>query len=279
MTTNLLIGYPDIQDAALTWDSYTTAPGTGTPDDLYITPVSNLWHGPRSLEWWGAFSATQHTVEWDLGVGNAKSANFAAFARMDRLTGSAILYYLEARNDPLDSWTVIDSAVTAGGLGDLPRYGSRLRDDHMRTFTASAAFRYWRLRFTSAGAFSARLSKFYCGTVLDLGVEPGRFTGGIVVRREGRLQTSSGAVRLTRLTQPSYRFEGTWSGVTDANLELFESKIVANSERHSFFLFTTYFHKLLKDFRQLHVTLRNYEVNMRARNHNTIRAVFEETLG
>lgn len=279
MTTNLVIAYPQIPAAALTVTTYTTALGVGTPDQLYVTPVGNLWTQKRSTEWWGAFNALEHNIEFDLGQLGATAANFIAFARMDRIAGCN--YYLYGRVTSLSSWTTVDSWVTGTGMNTAPRYGTRARDDYHNIFSSSAAYRYWRIRFVDAagGSFSARLSKLFFGTLLDLGVEPTDFSIDTVFDKEGRQNTTSGATRLLRARQPRLKVSLQWECVTDTALQAFERNIVLKRERHGFFLITRSFHEILRNYRQVHVKLKDYTSQARARNKNTLTCTFEELIG
>lgn len=283
--TNLLIAYPEIPSKAIASTSYAVS-DTNSPNELEFAPARNLWTLRRSHNWIGAYDLGDHYVEWDLGVDGELSADFVSFARIDRLCNLAatVGYYLDARNDVLDPWTTIDHygyPEDTNGVNSLTKLGTRGTDDYISIFTASSAYRYWRIHLDSINGsnFVPRLSKCFFGSILDLSQEPNSFSFEPTFRRSGSLRTSSDAIRIVRASSPQLQIEVIWEWVADDKLELFYDRIVENRDRYSLMLYTQSFHSPLRDLRLLHCRLIHDSVISKKGNLNQLRCKFEEVIG
>lgn len=283
--TNLLIGYPEIPEAAITCNSYANVKDN-SPNEYAFAPAQNLWTVRRSLGWASSFEVGDHYIEWDLGADVSKSANFIGFARLDRLCNlsAKVGYFLDARASILDGWTNVDhygNPEDSEGVNNLTKYGTRGTDDYFKTFTASAAYRYWRLHLDSINGanFYARLSKLFFGTVLNLGQEPNTFNFTPSNKRSGNLRTTSDSIRISRAGTGYLQYDVTWEWVTDAKVQEFYDKIVEKRDRYSVFLYSATFHPVLRDLRMLHAYLVDEKVTVKAPGLNTLTCKFEELVG
>lgn len=270
--TNLLLSHADIPGLALTWDS------THAFDEDQM--LGNLHKGPRFLRGKLASATTSATtLTYDLGADRTKSANHLILARADVLLASGITTVtLKAGDtdvyaDATEIHSVTLSIATLYGPGS---------SDYLWDNTSSSVStrtRYWFLQYSSSGASTdMEHSKAYFGTAFDFGVDPD-FSWTRPPRNKGTLTMDSGARRLSRIDEPAYSFELTWSAITDANLETWIENFSSKRETDRFFLFTNDNHQILNNERILHVRINDASYTKIKNDYNQVTASFEEVFG
>lgn len=273
MTSKLLIAYPDIQAAALD----TTSDGTYAED----TPLQNTFYGMRHCIGQLATAAADHYALWDLGLGVTQSANYIIFARADVLktqgVPSIVLKgHTGTRVNATTGTTVWSNALFTGETLVGPQ-----ANDYVATFTASTAFRYWWINFTAATTAKFGRSKNYIGTFLDLGEDPDSFSYSLLQDNSGELAFPTGQVRMTRIAEPRRTFEINWTGISDANAQLFAEKVLADPWRRYVYLYATNT-QILGGQSLVHCRVVPEQCAIRKSNKKDwayIRGVFEEVIG
>lgn len=275
--TNLLILYPDVQQAATRYINYTET----TSETKYHeedSPFLNCMRGERYQHWRSDTSAErqEHYGRWDLGPTTTKSCNFVVLARLDYLRSQAdtINFVLQSSSND-SSWTDrhsitdIDTATLKGPWSN----------DYVSTFTTTSAFRYWRAAFVGNGVYNLRISKIYCGTAFDMGRDP--IPVKVERHRSGTtaFETSGGILYPGRIRNPTYEIILRWEGVTDSVVQSFYENIVTKRHTTSFFLHTTGFHEILENTELLHVKMDAPTVKQQYEDWNIIQVRFFEIHG
>lgn len=258
MTSSLLIAHPDIPFNA-TSVSATFGADTGFS-------INNIITGPRGEIFKAATDFNTNNFTFDLGSGNTASADYFIVARTDLLyrhgQGGTFIY-LQGSTDNFSASTVTVSSrqlTATNGLG--PR-----GEDRIETFATSTAYRYWRLK-TEDGGLLVRgpFSKFYAGTLFDMGREP---SFPRVLDRN---------VRSARNRDAAYMFEMRWEGVTDAKRNSFISKIGRYIDINPVFLYTSTYTDLLFDHTMMHCKIVRCRIDPVSQNNSTIICQFEELI-
>ena len=246
MTSNLLIGYPDIPSRAITWKTYTNSTSE-TPNELDFNPAYNTFKGAK-WQSWGSTTAfgTEHThsLVFDLGSSGARSASFffVAKARQQKEIASGTNYYMRLQRSSDDS-TYTTVHETQIGLAVF--VGSNL-EDWITTFTETSAYRYWRVSFyTGSAIFGSYASKIYFGNLFDIGTDSYTYTTTLVPSVESEFKTSTGSIHQVRVGSPRYEINITWNDVTDANLKSFRDTIISKRHDTPIFLYTVDTHDVL----------------------------------
>lgn len=152
-------------------------------------------------------------------------------------------------------------------------------NDFITTFTETSASRHWWIDYDpNESSSNMEHSKSYLGVAFDFGTDPD-FEISRAPRAESEFVTDSGARKLTRIDDPAYRWDFTWSGITDAKVQEWLTKIVYKKEQETFFLYTTANHQILDDKRIVHVRLTEASYRKIETDWNVVSASFEEVLG
>jgi len=253
MSTNLLIGYPDIPSKATVFTEPATAPGYSS---------KAIVSGPRGTTWKGASAVTSITWEWDLGAGNERAPDYIYYARLDLIgrrnaTTTTSLIYGSASS----SFTSPNSKVVTYGNGSLQGPDGR---DRISIPTAySSTYRYWRCRINCTSQVP-EISKIYFGTALDFGRDPRRCEK---TRRRWSPQNRN----------PGYRYIIEWLGVSNANVQTFNEDIARYPE-NSIILFTRTYHDVLDDHQVIPFMIEDYQITADNVDSNTVRLVLDEVI-
>lgn len=161
--TNLFIAYNDIGQRARTI--------TGNTYKM-LHPLTALDSNNKSVYAELSSSTTSHYITYDLGsdsgVANTRSANFLAFPSWFVNTQNVVLQC--ANNSGFAGATTVSTNSTATISANKKGFYSQ---DYVTTFTASTAYRYWRLQLgDGATSITGYYSKFFFGTLLDLERDP-----------------------------------------------------------------------------------------------------------
>lgn len=269
-TTGVIkIAYPDIPAAALvrsTTNAYAAA-----------HKVDNAAWGRRYCLPMLSASAASEAVEYDLGTTTA-SAEYLIIARADALkTGGCTRVQLEHSADA-SSWT---SAHDNASFSGAALYGPQSAD-YITTFTATAARRYWRITYTSGGGNQTFLRKEYFGSWWNPSRAPVAFAHQMLNVDAADMRFCTGNNYHARAFTPALRIDLVWEGVSDANRDLFFSKIVFNPLMHYVFLYCAGNAEVLLSNTILHCAVVPEACSASAgavANWNTIRAGFIQAIG
>lgn len=253
MSTNLLIGYPDIPFKATVYTEPATASGYS---------AKSIVAGSRGTTWKGASAVTSITWEWDLGSGNERAPDYFYFARLDLIgrRNTAIrtaLFYGSASS----SFTSPSSKIVSYGNGSLN--GPDGRDLVSIPTPYSSTYRYWRCRINCTSQVP-ELSKIYFGTALDLGKDPRRCEKS---RRRWYPQNRN----------PGYRYIIEWLGVSNANIQTFNNDIARYPENY-IILFTRDYHDVLDEHQVIPFMIEDYQITADNVDSNTLRLVLDEVI-
>lgn len=269
--TNLKIAYADIPYNAVTI--------TPTIADDPLQPVYNLIAGERIWRYATVSTGTSLSIVFDLGFDYAEKQNTADYliiARADLLINTGVTAVALARSADGSSYT---NEVNDASFASATLYGPRT-DDYIATFTATSAYRYWKVTFTSGGAINFWHSKLYFGRFLTFDNAP-EYT----IRREASPQSewyaASGAMFQARTQEPRYEFDFTWKGLADSTALDFNDKVVRFKDKCPVFLYTSAVTKILDVQTVVHAKLTRHEIsrNSKITNYNQINATFTELIG
>lgn len=257
MTTNLLIGFPDIPAAATTTTSHTLETNYG---------VSNLFGDGRSALC-RASTATigDHIFTFDLGASVTKSANFLIVGRADLLQAGGITS-LVLRSHTADSYAAGATQTSTATFATDTLYGPNA-EDYVVTFAAGTARRYWHLNLYSAAVDSfCPLSKLYFGTSLDLARDP----------LEGRSMTRARKGYFSR--RPQYRFDLSWEDISYTKTNELLENVARVRDTVPIYLFTQSYHYTLNNTRLMLCRILDITTPPRIVDRNNISMSFEELI-
>lgn len=266
---SFLIACPDIQRRAIK-----VAPSL-TYDDDY--PVLNAARGERyQVAQLAAASNTDLTIDFTLGTGNERAANYVIVARADLLAASVSNIDVYYSADGV-SWTL---ASSCNGFASGDFTGPRL-NDYISTFDTTDSKGYWRFSATSSGSSKKPLSKLYIGSFLDLGIDPAAYSIEINSVDRDPFAGDSGAEYFTSTAENVYKISLQWTGVTDAKAKEFMQCVAERKETDRFFLYTDSQHKVLAHQGLLHVECldASRSFTQSVPDWNTITATFREVIG
>lgn len=267
--TNLLLSYSDIPGAALSWIS------SGAFDEDFM--IGNLHHGPRFLRGKEASeNASSVTITYDLGSGVTKAADHLIIARADLLQAQGIsAVYLKAGST--STYGSATEIYADASFASATLYGPQ-SNDYLATFAESSVYRYWFIEYVKSGSCDIEHSKTYFGKAFDFGIDAD-FTMSRPPRNESDFVADSGSRKITRIDEPAYAFDFTWTSIPDATLKEWLENFVDKSRMERFFLFTTANHQILDSKRIIHVRLNDASATKIKADYNEITASFEEVFG
>ena len=224
MTSNLLLAFNKIALDAL---DITT---TNATSDFY--PIHNLISNSKSA--WVTFesSVTTNTFKFDLGWDGAANitsvADFFAFPAQYIDTSNSYSVDLEASND--DSiWITILNISEADLIADKDGYFGQ---DYLDTFTETSSYRYWRIVVTddtASNAFSGAFSKFFIGSLFDMGCDPDKID--IIPNNPTRFKADFGSKITQQGNSKPYDLSITWTTITDQKVIDFEELFFKQKEQ------------------------------------------------
>ncbi len=245
MTTNLLIGYPQI---------ILDAPATVSANGM--TPAYNLTAGSRSDYAQSPSAVTSSTITYDLGTAATRAIDFfyVAKAGVLKAQGSRRIG-LEGSTDNV-SYSPI--AFNSSGFQSVTLYGPDSDDliftSELAGYTSGAlpdstSYRYYRVHFAGSGSCPSKryaASKVIFGQWFNFGRDP-EWSGFDVA------ETNWGA-------RPPYRFQFTWQGITPAVKNSAESLLFSRRE-DGLILYTRNYHAPLLDYRAIHAYIKDYTMS------------------
>lgn len=270
MSTNFLIGFPDIPANALNY----TPTATTYPYDY-----TNTIRGPRYT--FARFSAgTAFEIVYDLGAGFASldsQAQFLILTRADLLQSQGATT-VKLQSDTTSAFGAATNHVNDASFATQTLYGP-YSEDTFYTFTLSSQRQWWRVQFVTGGSVALRVGKIYFGQWFDMGKDP---HSPVEIEKfypyDARHSWTSGTQDQERVYRSLYRFKITWEGVTDAKVQSFNVKVNRYKHINSLYLYTDTVHTLLNSYRLVNVKISDVTVVSRADkpDFNTVTATFEE---
>jgi hypothetical protein len=260
--TNLLIGYNNLIELSKTLECSRESLGIQDVDAL----ISNRkFHYSESA---AAHANISFTI--DLGVGVTKTADFLAFPSWF-ISGQSIALQGSSNNFSSSTTitTVTSTEITNNRLGFYAQ-------DYLETFPTSTAFRYWRILATAdSGTISGYYSKFFFGTILDLGCDPDSYSikGDI---EESRLITDGGYSYNQKFRNEKREISFEWVGVTDAKILEFEGMFRIHDEP-LIYLYTTN-SEYLHGVSLISGNIISHKVEKVAANYNRLSVIVQEAI-
>lgn len=267
MSTNLLIGYPDIPRLA------SSISISGTTENS-SRPILNVVTGGRGEYFQaGGSAASTAYLQFDMGAGVTDTAEylFVPNAKWLKAAGANRLLLSgwdgSTETDIIGTSTGLATRTFSGANGDDLMFASGF-NDQISGALPSAAYRYFRLRFGDSTATESRnwrFSKAYFGRFFDMGRDP-------VYPREATLRAQSLTER-----RGGYNFRFTWRGVTDEKVaELFET--ILRDIESPVVLYTSSYHEVLFSMRTLHALVTEHSVQPISVNSNLVELTFSEII-
>lgn len=120
------------------------------------------------------------------------------------------------------------------------------------TTATSTAARTWKHAITGGASTTREINKIYFGTAWNPGKDPD-YDYKIVQPDGGKVSTEDGGYKCVRLGDGRYQVNVTWTGVTDAQTQIFYDRVMRYWQVHKYHWFTTGEHRILNNFRVMHV--------------------------
>jgi hypothetical protein len=275
--TNLYLSYPSIP-----FDAKVRAQSVTFSEDR---PIGNTIYGERyqySSCTAGASGAID--IEWDLGVGYSTAVDHVIVPNAYKLIQQGTdTIELDAADDGIGGaysnvWSdsSFDSA-TLRGADSL---------DYITTGLSLSAARTWKIKLSGGSATTREINKIYFGTAWNPSKDP-NFSYQVVMPEGGSVTTEEGGYYCVRLGDGRYQIQLSWTGVSDAQTQIFYERIVKYWQLHKFFLFTTAEHRILNNLKLMHVRcLSEPQISRRTvyragnwEGYNSIDAEFQECKG
>ena len=252
MSSNFLIGYPDIPFASTIVTQPTASSGYA---------ATNVVNGSRGDMFKLASAATTTTYEWDYTTTTAPAYLYIARADLIRKRDSASTTWT-VTGSASSSFTFPDTATDTFDTSDLknPR-----GEDLIATFSYGTAYRYWRVRITTTASFAHQFSKIYLGSWFDFGREP-------VADLRQTLGAQSAWSRHT-----AFNLRMTWRGISDSLVNSLNTKITQYRDVNPVILYDAA-DLILGGYRVLHARIANVEISLDTYNSNSVAIEFEELI-
>ena len=242
MTSNLLIGYPDIPSRAIYHKTYTDSTAE-TPNELDFNPAYNVFKSDRWKSWGSSYKEIQHSLVVDLGTSGTRTASFLYVANAKKQRATAGVNFTIGLERSSDDSTY--TSITSEAIDSATLIGARA-EDYLKTFTETSAYRYFRVRFTTSGInYLNYASKIYFGNLFDMGTDSFTYTTRLVPSVESEFKSSTGSLYQVRIGSPYYEVNITWNEVTDAKLKSFRDEIARYRHDTPVFLYTADTHNVL----------------------------------
>lgn len=272
MSTNLLIGYPQI-----TIDAASVADDSDYETDY---PRENVIYGPRAKIARVEADTTKIDITFDLGSSQQKTIEFLYVARANLLKAKGSTHLFLEGSDDDSSYTFI--CGRDGTLQTLDLLGPRAEDalfteelansDDPGDLAATPTYRYWRFIGADEGAAPDTpygFSKLMFGQWFDMGRDPVSCDLGLargVMHREARM-----------------RFAVAWRGIPEATKDTFVQTLIRDGStdkiERGLFLYTRDYHHILNGHRVIHGTIEDYSATpSKAEGYYDISMIFEEMI-
>lgn len=261
--TNLLISYGQIP-----WNTISITPSSTVDED------NNEWNLLSRKRWntfeFAAATAAEDLV-FDLGASTTQAVDHLIVANAQNLDNDSVTLTLDSSPDDIVYTTRITETFSTlvGPQGDF---------DSVQQITETAAFRYWKLDYSSASSIY-KSGQIYFGTFFDFDIDPSDLDIERVFTGDNTFRTSSGNNPKQRVSLPRMRVTATWKGITDAKADSFFTTIAQHRFKRPVFIYPADNSEILEDVDLLHC--RVLETNFQKVFHDfwIIVVTFEELIG
>lgn len=256
MATNLLIGYPDIPNAA------TISATTYAADTSW--PYENLFGGNKTDLFMLAASqpSGDSRITFELPSGTTKASNFFYISRANLLQ-QAFVGTITIKANTSNNYATATTIATYSSFGSQSLYGPA-EDDFINKFSTSAAYRYWFINYNTTAASKIPHAKLFFGSYFDIGIDP---NANATITR---LKVGGGQRRA------NFSFEFTWEGVQYAKaVEMYE-KFYRTRRYMPLVIFTDTWHDILMGNRAVFCRMTEMQMPPRVTDYCDVSAVFEE---
>jgi len=255
MPSNLLIGYADIPNAAVT----TTL--SRTESSMY--PYSNLFGGNRTDLFYLSASASGDTrATLDLGSATVKSADFLYIARANLLQQASV-DTITIKAHSANDYAAATTVRTLSSFTTQTLYGPN-QDDHIETFATSVDRRYWFINYNATAASLIPHAKVFLGSAFDPGRDPNA-PATITRIKQGGAQI-----------RPTFSFDISWEGIAYQKAIEMYLKFYKTRRFVPLVLFTSSWHDILMGHRAIFCRLTEMSMPPRVTDYCDISATFEE---
>lgn len=255
MASNLLIGYADIPNAAVS----TTLSRT----ESSIYPYSNVFGGNKSDLFYLNTSASGDTrATFDIGAGLNSSSNFIYIARANLLQ-QANVDTITIKGAATSDYNTATTVRTLSSFTTQTLYGPN-GDDYIESHAASSNFRYWFINYNATAASLIPHAKFFIGTSFDPGRDPN------APATIARIKQGGAQVR------PTFSFDIRWEGISYQKAIQMYLKFYKTRRFVPLVLFTSSWHDILMGHRALFCRLTEMSMPPRVTDYCDISATFEE---
>jgi hypothetical protein len=253
MPANLLLGSPGIPYLS-------TNSVSATASTTY--PLSNLFGGTKVDRFMlNAASASNQYITSAITSGSL-TANFLYIGKAITLQKNAVTTIaLRSNTFPVESTAGDRASITSFNSATL--MGPDL-DDYVTTFTTTAGYQYWFLKFTTSANSTIPFAKAFYGNYFDPGIDP---TSEVRITRS----RPTGARR-----RAAYTVNLQWEGMTYANTVSMYTKFYRPRRHQPVILFTTSYHDILFGHKVLFGRVLDMSIPPRMTNYNNVSMVFEE---
>jgi hypothetical protein len=228
---------------------------------------------------WNILSNQKHTrikyvtgnnffISFDLGSGNAKSADFFCFDIAQIRKTNLTDIRLQNSTDG-SSWTTVKEVLPA----DLVSLKGYYKTDYVSFFTESSSTRYWRVIVRNTDNQVANLGKFYFGKAINIG-NPHEF----FIRQSKEDNTfisDAGFSYFTKLKLDKKKFEVNFNCITEQQIINIENFLNNNIEPLVWFYCPN--SSFMDNVDLLSVNILNFEITRRT-NNNEVYLECEEAI-
>jgi hypothetical protein len=262
MTSNLLIGYHDIERDAVKIEANQTV------DVLF--PYHNAGGGHRG-SYIKSFAATNLALTYTLAAGVDRAVDYIFLPRLRQRVVN--ISSLQVRRT--GSHTVADTITEPQALATQ----GRLKEDYFKHYsTPLAAANIWRLQFNVYSSSIVALGAPYLGTLLDLQADMSEWSISAATLNRPLAQ-DSGTLTVGASGLDPRRINATWEGVSALKTQEWQEKVLSQKETNSFLLYAGGTEFSLDMETILHARLISSTIERTANpDWHVIRATFREDL-
>ena len=216
-------------------------------------PIGNTIYGER-YQYASATAGASGLIrmEWDLGYGYTQSADHCIIANAYKLQQQGVTEIgIDTAADGIGG--TYANVYQNASFASATLYGPDSLD-YIATGLSLATNRSWRPYITGGASTTREICKWYFGTAWNPGKDAD-YSYKIVQPEGGKVETEDGGYKCVRLGDGRFQISVSWAGVTDAQTQIFFDRVCKYWQVHKFFLFTTGEHRILNNYRVLHIRL------------------------
>lgn len=255
MSTNLVIGYADIPQAA----EFSLANQASS----ILYPYTNLFGGNR-VDRFYLFqpSATDLVISFNLPTGEFQSVDFFYLAKANLLQQAGVTT-IKLRGSDVDDYATSTVLATYSNFEDEALVGPDV-EDFIDLMAETNAYQFWWVQYQTTQSCLFPHSKLMFGKVFDPGLDPNQ-NATITRLRTGGISRKS-----------SFSFQFTWNGMTyDKAVDMYNT-FYMTKRFVPLLLITRTWHDILMGNRVIFCRLTDMSLPPRITDHCNVSATFEE---